>query len=109
MRLSRPSPLAKSGPDLRREKRVPVRLVMRLEGVSDRGFPLNIQILTENISRSGLCFRTREALPLDPGDRIHGTLENRQVRTRLAMEVKWKADDLIGAQIHLYSEKWLIR
>lgn len=97
------------GPDLRKEKRVPVRLIMRLEGFSDKGFPLNVQIVTENVSRRGLCFRTREAMPVGPGDRIRGTLTNRQIRTSLALEVKWKSDDLIGAQLQYSPDQWLIR
>ena len=109
MQFSRPRSPGESGSDLRKERRVPVRLIMRLEGISDSGFPLDVQIVTENVSRSGLCFRTWEAMPVSPGDRIDGTLQNRQIQTRVALEVKWKADDLIGAQLHLFSDQWLIR
>ncbi len=100
---------ADTRPDLRREKRVPVGLSMHLKGVDGQDLPVDFQIVTENISRSGLCFRTLGEAVVNPGDRIYGTLENRQVRTRVAMEVKWKADDRIGAQLHLYSDPWLIR
>lgn len=109
MQFSRPRPLSEIDPDLRREGRVTVRLNMRLEGISDRGIPLAARIVTENVSRSGLCFRTVEAMPVHPGDRIDGTLENRQIQARVALQVKWKADDRIGAQLHLFSEQWLIR
>lgn len=95
--------------DLRKEKRVPVHLNMHLKGIDGQDLPVDFQIVTENISRGGLCFRALGEVAVNPGERIHGTLENRQVRTRVAMEIKWKADDRIGAQLHLYSDPWLIR
>lgn len=98
-----------SRPNLRKEKRIPIRLTMRLLGTTDKGVELDLEIVTENVSREGLCFRFRQEIAVQPGDRIIGSLKSPQVQTEFALEVRWRKGDMLGGRLEYLPQKWLVR
>ena len=96
-------------PNLRKEKRIPVRLAMRMKGTTDKGIPLDVDIMAENVSRLGFCFRALADIPVHPGDRITVRLKCPQIQTEIELEIKWRKGELMGGLLLAPPERWLVR
>ena len=95
--------------NLRKEKRIPIKIQMRFHGTTDKGFSLNCEIVTENISRSGICFRTTSPMPVNPGDSITGILEHSQFKTEWRCQVVWKQGNLVGCLLKNSPDHWFVK
>lgn len=95
--------------NLRKEKRIPIRITLKFSGRTDKGFTLNSEIVSENISKSGICFRTKSPMAVNPGDIITGILEHPQFKTDWEFIVIWKQGNLMGCKLQKIPDHWFIR
>ena len=94
--------------NLRREKRIPIRIPLMLNGKTDKGFTINSSITTENISKNGICFKMSSPVPVKPGDSIYGEMKNYKFQTNCALKVIWKKGNTLGGYLVQKPTQWFI-
>lgn len=95
--------------NLRKEKRVPIRLKLQLRAEDGRGRAISANITTVNVSKSGICFQSELPLPLQAGDSLQGRLESPQFKTDIHLRVMWINGNLLGGHLETTPANWPIR
>jgi hypothetical protein len=95
--------------NLRKEKRVPIRLKLQLNVQDSLGHAISARITTVNVSRGGICFQSEFPLPLHPGEVIRGKLESPQFKTDIHLKVAWANGCLVGASLETTPGHWLVK
>ncbi len=95
--------------NLRKEKRVPIRLKLHLQAEDGHGRAISANIITVNVSRSGICFQSELPLPLQVGDSLRGRLESQQFKTDIHLRVMWINGNLLGGHLESTPASWPIR
>ncbi|HQF88608.1 MAG TPA: PilZ domain-containing protein [Acidobacteriota bacterium] len=95
--------------NLRKEKRVPIRLKLHLRAEDSRGRAISANITTVNVSKSGICFQSELPLPLQAGDSLKGELESPQFKTDFHLRVMWINGTLLGGRLESAPANWPIR
>jgi len=93
----------------RKEKRIPIRLNMRLVATTDQGERINSQVTLVNASKSGVCFKATPPLPIKAGDRVAGSLHSPQMQTEFVLNVAWADDGAVGGWFEAPPAKWFVR
>lgn len=93
----------------RREKRIPIRIAFRMEGVTDSGTVLRSDVVTENISKSGLSFSTGRSLPISPGTVVNGRFVNDHLDMIWNLRVVWQSENAIGGELTAAPDIWFVR
>ena len=94
--------------NLRKEKRLPLVITLRVSGKSNRGLDVEGNVRTVNVSKSGICFQSETALPIQAGDSLTGTFFGLNFKTSFKMDVKWHHGNKYGGYIGNSVEKWFI-
>jgi len=95
--------------NLRQEKRIPIRLKLRLLAQDSHGRDISANITTVNVSKSGICFQSELPLLLQAGDSLQGRLESPQFKTDIHLRVMWTNGTLIGGRLEATPVNWLVR
>ncbi len=95
--------------NLRKEKRIALKVYLEAKGRSHNGFEINTQIHTENVSKSGMCFVCTTPIPLRSGDVLELELSNQNFKTKVKFKVAWKNGNKFGGYFLLKPEPWFLK
>ncbi len=95
--------------NLRKEKRIALKVYLKAKGRSHSGFQIDTQIHTENVSKSGMCFVCNSPIPIKNGDVLELELSNQSFKTRVKFKIVWKNGNKFGGYFLLKPEPWFLK